>query len=652
MSVSFIDDTHSPVALGRELGRGGEGSVFEIAGTGLVAKIYHRPAEQAKAEKLSAMVRLRSPGLTAFAAWPERRILDRAGRHTWGIVLPRVTEHREIHHLYSPAHRKVEFPMADWSFLVHVARNCAAAFDSIHSAGHVVGDVNQGGILVSRQGMVKLIDCDSFQISDGQRLFTCDVGVPHFTAPELQGKAFRGLQRAPSHDAFGLAVLVFHLLFMGRHPFAGRYHGSGDMPIESAIQQGRFAYGAAASRVQMTPPPHALRLSHVTPRVADLFERAFRHTAGHLVRPTPKEWIIALEELKTALIICSRFPGHKFVNGTSRTCPWCEIEKGGGPDLFISITASAKLNSRFDVTVYWKQVEAVAAPRAAGISTIATPASGPVPPLPATTRAWGFITLAAGLLAAFSLVLTFGAVPMAGPAALIFGVLWAILRSVSPYANTRKQLAGELSKASAEFRRAESEWRSKADSMVKEFTDKKNGLSTLRSEYQMLPQIFRKEEDDLQSKKREYQLRAFLRAHYIEDATIKGIGPGRISVLRSFGIETALDVTPERVSAVDGFGPARTAAVVAWRKSVEARFRFDPNKGVDPSERAALVQRQSQRRSALESALMKGLTELQHLRSNAEQTWQVHQQRYVAAARRHEAAVRNISALTLPTWAA
>ena len=46
------------------------------------------------------------------------------------IVLARVTDHREIHHLYSAAHRKI------------------------------------------------------------------DVGVPHFTAPELQGKSLGGLQRA------------------------------------------------------------------------------------------------------------------------------------------------------------------------------------------------------------------------------------------------------------------------------------------------------------------------------------------------------------------------------------------------------------------------------------------------------------------------
>lgn len=652
MAVAFIDDTSAPVLLGRELGKGGEGSVFEISGTALVAKIYHRPAEPPKAEKLEAMVRLKAAPLSAFAAWPERRILDKSGRQTWGIVLPRVTDHREIHHLYSPAHRKIDFPAADWSFLVHVARNCAAAFESIHSAGHVVGDVNQGGILVSRQGTVKFIDCDSFQVSDGRRVFTCDVGVPHFTAPELQGKSFRGLQRAPTHDSFGLAVLVFHLLFMGRHPFAGRYHGAGDMPIELAIQQGRFAYGAAGAKVQMTPPPHALRLSHVSPVVADLFERAFRHAAGQLIRPTAGEWVRALDDLKKSLTACSRFTGHKFINNATRSCPWCEIEKGGGPDLFISITASTKLNSTFDIALFWRQVDAVPAPKPINISSsVASSTSAPTP-LPSGTCASGFLTIALGTAAAISFVLFMSGIPAAVAPAMVLALLWLILRSVSPYAKARKALLGDLKNATAEVARAESDWRSKADVQTKAFTEKKQGLAKLRAEYQALPQVFKKEEDDLQSKKRENQLKAFLRGHFIEDATIKGIGPGRISVLRSFGIETALDVTPDKVSAVDGFGPARTSAVVGWRQSVEARFRFDPNKAVDPAERAALVQRQSQRRATIESALTKGLNELQQMRSTADQAWQTHQHRYATAAVQRERAANAASALTLPSWAA
>lgn len=652
MAVAFVDDANTPISIGRELGKGGEGSVFEIAGTNLVAKIYHRPADKQKAEKLEAMVRLRAASLSSFAAWPERRILDKSGRQTWGIVLPRVTDHREIHHLYSPAHRKIDFPSADWSFLVHVARNCASAFESIHSAGHVVGDVNQGGILVSRQGMVKFIDCDSFQIGDRSRVFTCDVGVPHFTAPELQGKPFRGLHRAPAHDSFGLAVLVFHLLFMGRHPFAGRYHGTGDMPIELAIQQGRFAYGAAGAKVQMTPPPHALRLTHVSPTAADLFERAFRLSVGQSSRPSATEWVKALEELKKSLITCSRFAGHKFLGASSRSCPWCEIEKGGGPDLFISITASTKLNSTFDVALLWRQVDGIPTPKQAALGGSPPTAVTSPAPLPTSTRISGLVTVAFGLIALVTFISALAGIPSASAVALLAGLMWIVLRMVSPYARTRKTLGEELKGATVELARLESEWRSKVVADSKAFADKKQSLAKLRADYQGLPQVFRKEEEELQSKKREHQLRAFLRNHFIEDASIKGIGPGRISVLRSFGIETALDVTEDKVSAVDGFGPTRTSAVVGWRRSVEAQFRFDPNKAVDPSERAAMVQRQSQRRATIESALAKGLTELKQIGTAADQAWQTHQHRYsVAALRRHRAAAA-ASVLAFPSWAA
>lgn len=120
-----------------------------------------------------------------------------------------------------------------------------------------------------------LIDCDSFQITAGTDVFTCDVGVPLFTPPELQGQSFRGGRRDANHDEFGLAALIFHLLFMGRHPFAGRYLGAGEMPIESAIAQYRFAYGPDRSSSRMERPPGTIALEAVGPVIAGMFADAF-----------------------------------------------------------------------------------------------------------------------------------------------------------------------------------------------------------------------------------------------------------------------------------------------------------------------------------------------------------------------------------------
>ena len=88
---------------------------------------------------------------------------------------------------------------------------------------------------------------------------------------------------------------------MGRHPFAGRYQGTGDMPIERAIAESRFAYSSDTSRTKMGPPPFTPPMSTFGPAVCELFERAFHPDAGKLGRPSPEAWIDALEALKRSL---------------------------------------------------------------------------------------------------------------------------------------------------------------------------------------------------------------------------------------------------------------------------------------------------------------------------------------------------------------
>jgi hypothetical protein len=50
-------------------------------------------------------------------------------------------------------------------------------------------------------------------IANGKR-FACEVGVETFTPPELQGKNLREVVRTANHDNFGLAIMVFLLLFI------------------------------------------------------------------------------------------------------------------------------------------------------------------------------------------------------------------------------------------------------------------------------------------------------------------------------------------------------------------------------------------------------------------------------------------------------
>ncbi len=348
------------VRLGTRLGQGGEGAIYELEGRpGVVAKIFHQPLREARADKIRAMVALRTPALEGLTAWPIE-LLSLPGGQPIGVKMPRVVGYRGIHQLYDPKSRRSVFPRADWRFLVRASANVARAFATVHAEGAVIAAVSPGGILVGTDARVRLIDCDSFQITAGGRCFPCDVGVPIFTPPELQDRSLTGVIRNENHDNFGLAVMIFLVLFMGRHPFAGRYLGEGDMPIELAIKEHRFAYGRDRAFAAMEPPPGTPPLAIVSPPIAELFERAFAMFAVRGSRPTAVEWIDALETLAGKLAECRVGIAHWHLAGLPE-CPWCRIEAVTGAPLFSTAVSDATA-SDFDMPVFWQQVMAIEHP--------------------------------------------------------------------------------------------------------------------------------------------------------------------------------------------------------------------------------------------------------------------------------------------------
>ena len=355
-STMLYTGKQQPIRLGALLGRGGEGSVYSVAGdANVVAKVYHQP-DPKKGQKIGVMARVCTPELLRVSAWPIDTLHWAPGGAFAGVLMPCIREGREIYCLYSPTQRRQEFPQADWSFLILAARNLADAFATVHANKCIIGDVNQGNVFVSPLAEVRLIDCDSYQILTSTIRFMCEVGVGHFTPPELQGHAFASVLRRVNHDAFGLAILIFHLLFMGRHPFAGRYSGKGDMPIEEAIKGFRFAFGAQARTRQMSPPPLALALAHVSQPVATLFERAFApESAQERGRPTPAEWVTTLDQFRGQLKACARYPGHKYLASLT-ACPWCALEQQGATDFFLTLATAAAVGSTFDLAAVWKQI--------------------------------------------------------------------------------------------------------------------------------------------------------------------------------------------------------------------------------------------------------------------------------------------------------
>ena len=606
--TTFLDNKGNSVHLGSIIGHGGEGVVHEIAtDSSLVAKIYHRPLEGARADKLTAMVSASSPEILKFAAWPISTL--HKNKQTVGLVMRRIPRgSKVIHELYTPKTRLREFPTADWLFLLHVAANVARGFAALHRGGHVIGDVNHGNILVSNNGTTAFIDCDSFQVSAGGKIYICEVGVPTYTPPELQNKPFRSVQRNQNHDAFGLAVLIFHLLFMGRHPFAGRFSGRGEMPIERAIFECRFPFGQLARQVQMSPPPNSLTLNQVPPSLAYTFERAFGTDAAKGgPRPTPLEWLEHLQGIRSELTRCKTSQSHLYYSKLSG-CPWCGIEAHG---IILFIQPGALTGFETNIEELWKKLATLPSLtnlpilptiESSGLSAVAAPIH----------RDCGRnrrIRMGVGIATVVAVVVLLATVKMDGGLATILFIASVFFAFQLPRGlqKERAKLGIVLGKYRTKYSQIQANF--VAECSDRPYAAKLAELQTLRSEYNGLPLQRQRKMQELERNKYQLQLAQFLDQFNLSEAKIVGIGVGRKQMLASYGVDTAADITPPNLSQVPGIGPKFAERLMNWRKGIEPRFRFDPQKAIDRLEIEKIEREIRSRRADLESRIQKGVSE-------------------------------------------
>ena len=312
-------DGYGDWVLGRVLGEGGEGEVYEVVNSPSSAvKVYateKRPTG-AKREKLIAMEKLRPscdgerPGHPPLA-WPEQVIRDRSTDSLIGFVMPRVDNFRtmSIGEFYDPAVRKDKLrrmkislrPAQVEESKLKIIANLASTVARVHERGHLIGDINERNVLVDPEhGDVSIIDCDSFEIRDpeNRRIYRCRVGRPEYTAPELlrqmhgacttpscpvgptgHQKGFACVDRTEEHDNFAVAVLVFRLLMDGGHPFDCRIEEGCGLEADSRskkIERELFPYSASKpSYIHVNNRENMKRYSKISGRWKKLFERTF-----------------------------------------------------------------------------------------------------------------------------------------------------------------------------------------------------------------------------------------------------------------------------------------------------------------------------------------------------------------------------------------
>src|SRR6185312_289430 len=113
---NFTTHEGRPIAIGPQLGKGGEGIVYEVQGDAkLAAKIYHRDKANERREKIEAIVGAEWYKVTPSVAFPVDSLYTPSKQFV-GFTMARIAGNKPIHDLYSPTSRKTEFPTLTFVF--------------------------------------------------------------------------------------------------------------------------------------------------------------------------------------------------------------------------------------------------------------------------------------------------------------------------------------------------------------------------------------------------------------------------------------------------------------------------------------------------------------------------------------------------------
>lgn len=598
------------ISVDELIGRGGEGKVYSIRGRpGQAVKIYDSDLRAKREDKVRAMVAEGIATKTDLVAYPIEVVSDHRGNFI-GFAMRLVSGYRPLHELYSPKSRQRHFPNADYRFIVRAALNVARAVGKVHHTGCVIGDLNHSGVLVAQNATVAVIDADSFQFCSKGRMYPCVVGVPDFTPPELHGKDLATIERTIAHDNFGLAVAIFHLLFMGRHPYAGRHNGP-DISMGDAIAQNRFAFSLTRQlSTQTTPPPGALTLDLFPKNIANAFEYSFGLNAH--ARPSASDWIGKLTNLEGSLNRCSTVKSHYYPRD-AKACVWCSLANNSGFDMFPDISQVApgiSTNTRGteqaiqEILAFRFPTVIDLLPRSSQKRKNSQALRG------AKWRKRGRVFL--------GLITMTGAV-----AALIFApevwIIWVGLGylgwsfvadstvDVSPFLVAYKKADEQVQQELETFIR-----RNGLAEVVKVRSDLDTSITAYKGHNDRLQQELLK----LKSTREGRQRTAYLDQFSIRRAKISGIGPAKKATLISFGIETAADVRHSAVRRVPGFGDVLTGKLMDWRRRHEVRFRYNPAPNAqDIADEKTLRARFAAEKAKLETTIRNGLVTLRNAKA-------------------------------------
>lgn len=247
MTTIVLDGEKLDPAALPVLGQGGEAEVHDL-GDGRALKLFkppHHPDFAGDAARVAEVTRRLAEleaKLTAFPRGLPRAVVapvalarDRKGRAVVGYAMPKVSG-TPMYQLGEPRHRRGA--ATDLRALVASFRDLHASVSALHAAGVVLGDFNDGNVLVDG-ARCHLIDADSFQYG----AWRCPLYTDRYVDPRLcdRGGPAPILERPHDRDSdwFAFTAMLFRALaWVG--PFGGVH--------QPADPQARVAPGARPLR--------------------------------------------------------------------------------------------------------------------------------------------------------------------------------------------------------------------------------------------------------------------------------------------------------------------------------------------------------------------------------------------------------------------
>lgn len=274
------------VVLGKEIGKGGEGTIFEYGEN--VIKIY-------SSASLSKRLQIKLEILSQLGIDDKRLILPKnlvkdKNDLIIGFVMRRAYgEKLEICLIY-------DFKPWKRIQLIDCVIKILSAISVLHNNKEhniLIGDINLNNIYISDSGDVNILDLDSIQIDE----FPCPVGTPQFSSRNILGKSFDSFLRTKIDEQFAIAVLIFLLFMRNFHPYRHKKGGS----IEQDIKDGIFPYKFDGTITAEAPTGYA---KYCWPYLNDQMREAFVHIFDIKDKSyTVADWISLLKDYRSDIQI-------------------------------------------------------------------------------------------------------------------------------------------------------------------------------------------------------------------------------------------------------------------------------------------------------------------------------------------------------------